>query len=40
MRASLARVIGPNREDRTTLAFAEHIEREFGGFTPPQGYTT
>jgi amidase len=22
-------------EDRTTIAFAELIEREFGGFTPP-----
>jgi len=21
--------------DRTTIAFAERIEREFGGFTPP-----
>jgi hypothetical protein len=22
-------------EDRTTIAFAEMIEREFGGFSPP-----
>ncbi|HET6927118.1 MAG TPA: amidase family protein, partial [Hyphomicrobiaceae bacterium] len=28
-------IIGPYLEDRTTLAFAELIEREFGGFTPP-----
>jgi len=30
-------VIGPYLEDRTTLAFAEFIEREFGGFRPPHG---
>jgi hypothetical protein len=23
------------KEDRTTLAFAELVEREFGGFIPP-----
>ena len=31
-------IIGPYLEDRTTLAFAELIEREFGGFTPPPAY--
>lgn len=30
-------VIGPYLEDRTTIAFAELIEREFGGFVPPPG---
>jgi amidase len=30
--------IGPHLEDRTTLAFAELLEREFGGFRPPPGY--
>ena len=30
-----AQIIGPFLEDRTTLAFAEHLEREFGGFQPP-----
>ncbi|MBV9248769.1 MAG: amidase [Acetobacteraceae bacterium] len=28
-------IIGGYLEDRTTIAFAELIEREFGGFTPP-----
>jgi amidase len=28
-------VIGPYLEDRTPLAFAKLIEREFGGFVPP-----
>jgi amidase len=28
-------VIGPYLEDRTPIAFAELIEREFGGFVPP-----
>jgi amidase len=28
-------VIGPFLEDRTTIAFARLIEREFGGFVPP-----
>jgi amidase len=28
-------IIGGFLEDRTTIAFAELIEREFGGFTPP-----
>ena len=28
-------IIGPFLEDRTTLRFAELIEREFGGFVPP-----
>ena len=31
-------IIGPEFEDRTPLAFARPIEREFGGFTPPPGY--
>jgi amidase len=31
-------IIGPYLEDRTTIAFAESIEREFGGFVPPPGY--
>jgi amidase len=29
-------IIGPYLEDRTTIAFAELIEREFGGFVPPR----
>jgi amidase len=33
-----AQIIGPYLEDRTTLAFAELLEREFGGFRPPPGY--
>ncbi|WP_309605593.1 amidase family protein [Phenylobacterium sp.] len=28
-------IVGPYLEDRTTLAFAELLEREFGGFQPP-----
>ena len=28
-------IVGPWREDRTTLKLAELIEREFGGFKPP-----
>jgi len=28
-------IIGPYLEDRTPIAFAELIEREFGGFVPP-----
>ncbi len=31
-------IIGPYLEDRTTIAFAGLIEREFGGFVPPPGY--
>jgi amidase len=31
-------IIGPYLEDRTTLAFAKHLEREFGGFVPPPSY--
>jgi len=31
-------IVGPYLEDRTTLAFAALIEREFGGFVPPPGY--
>jgi amidase len=32
-------IIGPYLEDRTTIAFAGLLEREFGGFAPPPGYT-
>ncbi len=28
-------IIGPLLEDRTTLAFAEQVERVFGGFVAP-----
>lgn len=31
-------IVGPYLEDHTTIAFAELIEREFGGFMPPPGY--
>jgi amidase len=31
-------IVGPYLEDRTTIAFAELMEREFGGFVPPPGY--
>jgi amidase len=31
-------VVGPYLEDRTTIAFAELMEREFGGFVRPPGY--
>jgi amidase len=31
-------IIGAYLEDRTTIAFAELLEREFGGFVPPPGY--
>ncbi len=30
-------IIGPYLEDRTPIAFAGLIEREFGGFMPPPG---
>jgi amidase len=30
-----AQIIGPYLEDLTTIAFAELLEREFGGFVPP-----
>ena len=33
-------IIGPYLEDRTTIAFAELIEREFGGFVPPPAFKT
>ncbi|MDM0077164.1 amidase family protein [Variovorax sp. J2P1-59] len=33
-------IIGPSLEDRTTIAFAQAVEREFGGFVPPPGYAT
>ena len=32
-----AQIIGPYLEDRTTIAFAGLLEREFGGFVPPPG---
>ena len=28
-------IVGPHLEDRTTIAFAQLVEREFGGFVPP-----
>jgi amidase len=31
-------IVGPYLEDRTTIAFAELMEHEFGGFVPPPGY--
>ncbi|WP_337185538.1 amidase family protein [Phenylobacterium sp.] len=31
-------VVGPYLEDRTAIAFAGHLEREFGGYRPPPGY--
>jgi amidase len=31
-------IVGPYLEDRTPLRFAELIEQEFGGFTPPPGF--
>jgi amidase len=31
-------IIGPYLEDRTSIGFAELLEREFGGFVPPPGY--
>jgi amidase len=31
-------VVGPYLEDRTPLRFAELVEQEFGGFTPPPGF--
>jgi amidase len=31
-------IIGPYLEDRTTIAFGELIEREFGGFVPPPAF--
>jgi amidase len=31
-------IIGPAMEDRTTIAFAELVEREFGGFVPPPAF--
>jgi amidase len=33
-----AQIIGSLLDDRTTIAFAGLIEREFGGFTPPPGF--
>jgi amidase len=31
-------IIGPRLEDRTTIAFAELVEREFGGFAVPPAF--
>jgi len=31
-------IVGPFLEDRTTITFAELLEREYGGFIPPPGY--
>jgi amidase len=31
-------IIGPSMEDRTTIAFAELVEREYGGFVPPPAF--
>ena len=33
-------IIGPYLEDRTTIAFAGLVEREFGGFVPPAAALT
>jgi amidase len=33
-----AQIVGPYLEDRTTIAFAALVEREFGGFVAPPGY--
>jgi amidase len=32
-------IIGPQFEDRTSIAFARFLEREFGGFVPPPNFT-
>jgi amidase len=31
-------IVGPYLEDRTTIGFAELVEREFGGFVAPRGF--
>ncbi|MBV8697705.1 MAG: amidase [Bradyrhizobium sp.] len=31
-------IVGPAMEDRTTIAFAELVEREYGGFVPPPAF--
>lgn len=31
-------IVGSFLDDRTTIAFAGLIEREFGGFNPPPGF--
>ncbi len=33
-----AQIVGPAFADRTTIAFADLLGREIGGFTPPPGY--
>jgi amidase len=35
-----AQIIGPYLEDRTTLAFAQMVEREYGGFVRPHRLTS
>lgn len=32
-------IMGPYWEDATTIAFADLLARDFGGFTPPPGYS-
>jgi amidase len=32
-------IVGPQLEDRTTIEFARLMEREFGGFVPPPGFS-
>ena len=34
-----AQVIGGWMQDLTTIPFAELVDREFGGFFPPAGFT-
>jgi amidase len=34
----IVQIIRPYLEDRTTIAFAELLEREFGGYVPRPGY--
>ena len=31
-------IVGPQHGDRTCIAFAQHLEREFQAFVPPPGY--
>jgi amidase len=31
-------IVGPAMEDRTTIAFAELVEREYGGFVAPPAF--
>ncbi len=32
-------IVGPYLEDRTPIVFAALLEREFGGFKPPPGFS-